>query len=272
MGYNTTGQSHKNGLTGEEQINVLWRMRKGRCFGLHEECGEFIEIIPFGGTQNKDDSRAVYTNAEVGISTKNNTKGTFDWMNMSKGIKDRFPGISSLVEQHKGKYKGQPKCEKTKKKYKNLFNQESQRSLLGLSSDEIRELLRNATRGTQKQFVVVIHKKADLSERYKGFYGRNHPEYEFFESKDYELYLKQMNAKTSAQVWARSLKTGKETKTSLRVRLVLNNGVGAWLGGKDWSSNSSSSPCFKIQQDNVDGLFENLRENGHLLVESEVVF
>jgi len=272
MGYNTTGQSHKNGNKGEKQVEDFFRLRKGRCFGLDEEYGEFIEIQRFGGTQNKDDSRAVYVRGALGISTKNNKDGTFDWMNMSKGIKDRFPKLSSLVEQHKGKHKGQPKCKKTMEKYRSLFNQESQRTLLSLSSDEIRELLRNAMRGTQKQFVVVIHKKADLSERYKGFYGRNHPEYEFFESKGYELFLKQMSAKTSAQVWARALKTGEEIKTSLRVRLVLNNGVGAWLGGKDWSSNSSSSPCFKIQQDNVDGLFENLRENGHLLAESEVMF
>jgi len=271
MGYNTTGQSHKNGNKGEKQVEGFFRLKKGRCFGLDEEYGEFIEIQQLGGTQNKDDSRAVYARGALGISTKNNTDGTFDWMNTTKHIKERFPKLSALVEQYKGKYKGQPKCEKTVEVFRNLFNQESQRTLLGLSSNEIRELLRNAMQGTQKQFVVVIHKKADLSERYKGFYGKNHPEYEFFESKDYELFLKQMRAKTSAQIWARDLRTGEEHKISLRVRLVLNNGVGALLGGKDWSSNPSSSPSFKIQQDDVDGLFEQLRENGHLLTESEIL-
>ena len=44
MGYNTTGQSHKNGNKGEKQVEGFFRLKKGRCFGLDEEYGEFIEI------------------------------------------------------------------------------------------------------------------------------------------------------------------------------------------------------------------------------------
>ena len=69
MGYNTTGQSHKNGNKGEKQVEGFFRLKKGRCFGLDEEYGEFIEIQQLGGTQNKDDSRALYARGALGIST-----------------------------------------------------------------------------------------------------------------------------------------------------------------------------------------------------------
>ena len=50
-------------------------------------------------------------------------------------------------------------------------------------------------------------------------------------------------------------KDGIEVNTNLRIRLVLNNGVNALLGQS--SSNKTSVPCLKIQQDRV-----NLLMNG----------
>ena len=45
---------------------------------------------------------------------------------------------------------------------------------------------------------------------------------------------------------------------SLRGRLVSNNGIGAMLGQS--SSNKSSIPVFKVQQDRVDKVIDNLIE------------
>ena len=271
MAYNTTGKSHENGLKGEKLIEKLFRLMKGRCFGLDEILGEFVWIESKGGTIFKDDSIAHYAKGSQGISTKHRTTGTFDWMNTTQDIKAIFPELSALVDVYKGKFKGRPKCEKTVAELRELFAEESQKALLGLPSEEIRKVVLAAIAGTQEQFVAVVDKKADFSERYKGFYGQHHPEYKVLESKNYELFFMQPGgAKTSAQIWARNLITGEEHNTDWRARLVLNNGVGAWLGGKGWSSNYGSVLCFKIQQDSVPKLFQKLSENGHLRTQPEI--
>jgi len=51
-------------------------------------------------------------------------------------------------------------------------------------------------------------------------------------------------------------KDGQEVNTHLRMRLVLNNGVGALLGKSE--KNKCSIPCLKIQQDKVDVLLSGL--------------
>ena len=76
-------------------------------------------------------------------------------------------------------------------------------------------------------------------------------------------YLKHKPGTTSAQIMYRqtdnvdlSVGPGSEYNTQLRVRLVLNNGVGAFLGLS--TKNKYSVPCIKIQQDGVDALLDGI--------------
>ena len=90
-------------------------------------------------------------------------------------------------------------------------------------------------------------------------YLQNVDRYDFF------LATPKRGAKTSRQVYVRDSQTGEEINTDLRVRLTTNNGIGAWLGGKDWSSNTSASLSFKVQQDNVGALLDNVAEYSEIV-------
>jgi hypothetical protein len=67
--------------------------------------------------------------------------------------------------------------------------------------------------------------------------------------------LRAPKAKSSRQVWR--IKNGVETNTHLRLRMVLNNGIGALLA-LPTAKNKSSMLTMKIQQDNVDGLLKQV--------------
>jgi len=78
---------------------------------------------------------------------------------------------------------------------------------------------------------------------------------EFIAYPDWEYFLKSTpRAKTSRMIFRR--KDGVEVNTDLRLRMVLNNGVGALLGQS--AKNKCSIPCLKIQQDRVDKLLVGL--------------
>ena len=77
---------------------------------------------------------------------------------------------------------------------------------------------------------------------------------EFVEYTDWEYYLKTTLAKTSRMIFRR--KDGIEINTNLRLRMVLNNGLGALIGKSE--KNKCSIPCLKIQQDKVGTLISKL--------------
>ena len=85
-----------------------------------------------------------------------------------------------------------------------------------------------------------------------------HSEIDAFRSReDDEFFLKSTpRARTSATIWRR--REGVETNTTLRLRLVLNNGIGAFLK-LPTSKNKSSVPTLKIQQDNVKSLLSRVK-------------
>ena len=74
---------------------------------------------------------------------------------------------------------------------------------------------------------------------------------------DYEPELVFGRGKTSAKIILKNSK-GDEIDHNLRIRLVLNNGVGALIGLS--KSNSNSAPVIKIQQDRCDKMMERLKK------------
>jgi len=97
----------------------------------------------------------------------------------------------------------------------------------------------------------VRYEDEDVS---RWMHSADHPVISMLEHND-TFFLKQGRGTTSRQIWAKD-SYGQEINTNLRIRLVLNNGVSALLGGKRWSSNDTSLLVIKIQQDKPDSLWD----------------
>mgnify|MGYP003348088809 CR=1 FL=1 len=68
------------------------------------------------------------------------------------------------------------------------------------------------------------------------------------------IIKKKKNAKTSRSIFCDDKDTG------LRLRIVLNNGMGALLAGELWAKNDTSSLTIKLQQDDPLSVIENLKK------------
>ena len=80
---------------------------------------------------------------------------------------------------------------------------------------------------------------------------------------DYKPILVFGRGKTSAKIIFKN-NTGDEIDHNLRIRLMLNNGVGALLGLS--SSNKNSTATIKIQQDRCDKMIERLEKQNILTI------
>lgn len=269
-GFKRDGSSHYAGISREQLLIQLLSdprstIRQAICnaIGLHPDSNR-VEVRHVGGTSTKVDV-AMYC-SDTGsclysISVKNHQgkSGTFDWMNTSKGFPELEACMASL-RQIKNAFinteESLRNVDQVRVQIDGVFSDILDR--IRDNSEFIRGILANIYEhnpdgmvvflGAKKQ-VVHFHKSelAVLCESAQPNGGRTYS-------------LKHKPNTTSAQIMYtdtnRVLTETEECNSYMRIRLVLNNGVTAFLGLSD--KNKTSIPCIKIQQDSVDALMDRV--------------
>jgi hypothetical protein len=259
MGYNTTGKSHRNGISGEESTKIL--IESGRLTSF----GQSPAVIKRGGTQYKEDL-LVEEKYKVSVKNRNGKSGTYDYVNTSKLdnlVGQNFEDLKNYIKsvRHSQKSKGHTKksLEPIKLATKQKFESMAESALLSLKPKEIETLVKNNLHSYLNDpsfYFSILHKPRSAL---IVFPAREHPLFKFINSSNQVEYsLKFGRGKTSASVLFKD-SSGQEHDFGLRLRLVTNNGMGALLAGKDVSSNPSSQLVFKLQQDNPDVYIDRIK-------------
>lgn len=243
-GFPTDGRNHHAGIKNESDIAALWTTSPPPFFT--SIYGTDIKFIHHGGTHAVSDIDIVDEDTiRDGISLKHHKSGTYDYINTSK--------VSDFLDDSEVKPKlasirtSGLSVDDTRKQVTNCLAS----TLTGLTSSQIKSLLETCNLRSPRWMCIN-----DLET------GRlivfEHSEIDAFRSReDDEFFLKSTpRARTSATIWRR--REGVDTNTTLRLRLVLNNGIGAFLK-LPTSKNKSSVPTLKIQQDNVKSLLSRVK-------------
>lgn len=241
MPYVTNGSVHHTGVHTEHSlVDQLTACVPERLAAAYPE--QPLTFAHRGGTRAVEDIAILGPEGRVGgISVKHHAgSGTFDYINTSK-VAELLPAaeeVSRELGALRTTYRGQADA---------LPTARSQvRALIHRLWVEfpIRSLLRRIHERNPEWVAVVSP---------SGLHLMSHDDlkelsyYPYDEKTTYEL---RGMAQGSRQIWR--ITDGVAVNTHLRVRLVLNNGVGALLGLS--ASNKSSVLTLKIQQDNVRGL------------------
>jgi hypothetical protein len=254
MPYNTTGNSHSEGVQNEKNIVDFLNFHNDEdplnVEKILDEEGP-LTYEQRGGTQEVSDMvvKGVDGSVLCGVSMKKHRVGTYDYVNTTRLGKYLPPGVVSANEEGirnvKEEYAGvEGRVDEARERVAEMYND----MFKHMDSDNITSLLK-AINHRNPALVLVT----DESERKLKLYHESaFEELAYWPYKSGQKYtLKETSrAKTSRQVMRNGV------KTDLRVRITLNNGVRALLGLSN--SNRSSSTTIKVQQDNVD---EVLRES-----------
>jgi len=248
MPYNTSGASHAEGVKNEKDIVDFLNITNGGSLKLDELYGERIYFKKIGGTKSVSDMdgfSAESKERKCGVSIKKHSgvTGTFDYVNTSK-LNEYLPSevvdrINSGINGIRNKYFGDKSMIEIARNEKNEI---LEREFIHLKSDILKSLLQKINKRNPELLLVNDVRKNML---------RCYKESSFVELaeepyKAENVYtLKKGRGKTSRSI----LRNGE--RTNLRVRIELNNGVKALLGGFG-AKNKNSSVTIKIQQDSVD--------------------
>lgn len=260
MGFKTDGTSHSTGVDNEKAIcKFLMNNQSEDPLRLKEMFktpdSSVLSFHHIGGTGNVSDMDIKDELKKIsGTSIKNHKQGTYDYINTTK-LQDFLPEetveeLKSLKEHMKENYY---RCdEENVKLCREGINDKTDLLIDNISSDGIKNLIKEIHKRNPELIIVN-----NCSESRLLTYTANQlKELSEYPSEDYEYFMKQKrNAKTSRSIYRRG-PNGEEIDTSLRLRIVLNNGVKALLGLS--SSNNSSSFTIKVQQENVDNLLRTL--------------
>jgi hypothetical protein len=244
-GFKKDGSTHYSGIKNEHSI-VDFLNQDTSIIGKHLRPSTNYIIHHKGGTQTKAD--AVVFNQdkqieETTLSIKNHKTGTFDWLNTTKGfpedlqnlLKERTKEIRTSFQNHQNIEQSRTEIDSM---FSNALNQIKDNDCF--VRDIIHTIFQKYTDGIlihhEKEQTLIYFEKKELSELCT------------FEGDIY--FLKHKEGSCSAQIMRKNKSTGEEINTFLRIRFVLNNGVNALVGQS--SKNKTSTPCLKIQQDNVD--------------------
>mgnify|MGYP001265943157 FL=1 len=249
MPFPCKGENHQGGIQNEHQI-VAYLNHHRECSivqQLAKECGcNVISFTHAGGTQQKRDASYLLEDGRIkGLSIKNHKTGTFDLINTTKGVPEDLK--SEILDfKEKNFQKEIPKTGGIRSDLDNVFSGWLDR----LTSDQVLELVSKTTEGEAGTDMIIINDVAN--KQYVMFdesYVRPH-----HEPSDTFVLKSTPRARTSRQIWIRSI-DGQERNTNLRIRLTLNNGLGALLGQS--TSNKTSVPCLKVQLDGEESLIAN---------------
>ena len=253
MAYSTNGSVHRIGIKKEKLAKQIIESGCTKTFGP----SPVVEHL--GGTTNKADL-VVDGKYLVSHKHRNGKSGSYDYANLSNtsGINSKhFVALREHYESVKGKYK---KANLTKQEFK-ILHEERERSNIGtllsealfnMTPSEIKSVVRRGLASylnNSKYFFSITHEKNKTLTLFK---AKDHPLMRFLDKNPTATFsLEKGRGATSAKVIFTD-SSGQVEDFGLRLRLVLNNGIGALLGGKKLSSNSTSNIVFKLQQDNPD--------------------
>ena len=267
MAYKTDGSTHRNGVANEGDVVKIFnnnRHAAEKLFPVLE--GKTFMAQKKGGTRQKSDANIIADGdiqLEVSIKRKTSAKtGSFDWVNTGTAYaqnRGMFPHIHDVEKEvkHIRKINSVGDRRNHKERIKKEYSEASSKGLDGLTTSFLRNFLQEYFINPYSDIdgVVVADKKSGLL---YNFDFRNHPAVRLLQ-KGYDPYLVDAGrSATSRKIVFR--KEGFESEEhGLRIRLVTNNGIGAWLGCNEGikSKNQNSSPVFKLQQDAVHKLLEN---------------
>jgi len=252
MPYKTKGETHHGGVGNEKELVALMNARQDMNINKHFQHGS--EIVPvwshLGGTTQKADCDVSVGEERYPVSIKNHeSSGSFDWINTSK-LEEFNPELGQSVKTAIGLFKsenlGKEVTPVMRDELANIFSSEFDR----ITNEQMKHLL--VTLYAKYPGNVLVN---DCKNNRLVLYPKEGNFREFVDYSDWEYFLKSTpRAKTSRMIFRR--KEGVEVNTRLRLRLVLNNGLGALIGQS--AKNKCSIPCLKIQQDGVDALLTNL--------------
>ena len=279
--FKTDGSSHKNGVKAEDNfvtmINENDKVRDAYLRVSEIDKSKFIKAEKRGGTRLLQDIVLLCRDKEILNSHKQQagtTGGTFDWANSSSLVAELSKNSEALSEickyfkDKRGSYKGKSKDQQVKNRMRAELKEKCSDCLDGLESRSLRLLLAEVFKKYDAGENILISVGNSETHTLQVFPSSRLPIFDYLQNVDrYNFFLAtpKRGAKTSRQVYVRDSQTGEEINTDLRVRLTTNNGIGAWLGGKDWSSNTSASLSFKVQQDNVGALLDNVAEYSEIV-------
>ena len=250
MPYNTTGASHAEGVKNEKDIVDTMNVTNGGSLKLDELYGGPMHFKQIGGTKSVSDMdgfSAASGERKCGVSIKNHKggTGTFDYVNTSK-LRDYLPeesvsrvknGISSIRTSYFG---DESKINIARNEKNNLLEQE----FVHFTDAIIKSLLKKIN--SRNPELIIVN---DVSKRkLKCYKESSFRELSVEPYNDSNVYtLKKGRGKTSRSI----LRNG--VPINMRLRIELNNGVGALLGGFG-KKNKNSSVTIKVQQESVDKL------------------
>lgn len=265
MGYSKDGSSHKNGVKNEEfvvDILNVWIKQKG-SINFFDECNvNSFELR--GGTKSKDDAWGLDNNQNkiFGITIKNHKVkgGTFDFINSSNFEHLLEVGVANELKNHINELKLENKekinhdhlpvdkivsiAREQIKQYSNYVLENKVRDM------QLKKILKKIYEDEPQLLAINNVPAKELCLLWKK--DRNDlNNFMLFNNSDFFELKTKKNAKDSKTIFKNNV------DTDIRLRIVLNNGVNAFLGvGK--SKNQNASLTFKLQNDNVQNHLENM--------------
>jgi hypothetical protein len=250
MPYNTTGASHAEGVKNEKDIVDSLNVSNGSSLKLDELYGGAMHFKQIGGTKSVSDMdgfSAASGERKCGVSIKKHKggTGTYDYVNTSK-LRDYLPddsvsrvksGISSIRTSY---FDDESKINIARNEKNNLLEQE----FVHFTDEVIKSLLKKIN-SRNPELIIVNDVQNRKLKCYKESSFRELAVEPYNDSNVYTL--KKGRGKTSRSI----LRNG--APINLRLRIELNNGVGALLGGFG-KKNKNSSVTIKVQQESVDKL------------------
>ena len=266
--FTTDGTAHKNGIKNEKRIQEKFESSP-LLFGLNVLYGPLKEVIKAGGTQNKADLILKYEKAKLPLSIKNFTGATHDWINTTKVPNIYFEAAVNWTNDNRGtcsdiaaQYsKKSSEGQKIKKQKESELKEIINACFDLIPSKFLKDFLAIEFSKIAPQHVLLADKISDTDYLYA---GKDHPIFQLLEDENAFFTLRQKrNAKTSRSIFCNGKDTG------LRLRVVLNNGMGALLAGKLWSSNSTSCLTIKLQQESPLSIVKDLDKKGLIRMEKK---
>jgi DNA-directed RNA polymerase subunit F len=255
MPYKTNGETHHSGIGNEKELIELMNSTPDMNINKYlQNMSNSVDMVPkwghLGGTTQKADCDVIIEDKRYLISIKNHEKtGTFDWINTSK-LEEFNEELGKSLKTEINKFKTENKDNDVTPTMRNQIACIFSNEFDCITSEQIKTLL-SALYVKYPEYVIINHRHDNNII----MYPKENNFQEFVGYSDWEYFLKTTaRAKTSRMIFRRKL--GEEVNTNLRLRLVLNNGVGALVGKSE--KNKCSIPCLKIQQDKVGILLSKL--------------
>jgi hypothetical protein len=244
-GFDTTGKSDREGKENEKFTVKVLNEKKVYPF----------EVEHRGGTRLKEDAVA----GPILISIKRMesiNSGSHDWANLSSAVSDgllgnTFDEFLAQIKELRTLPKEIRSDEEFKMKVAQNFDALARSSFDYFNSENIIKVLKRGLIDSCANFEIAVN---DIAEKKIYIYPANrHPVFEYV-SKGFTAYLKG-DADKSRTIYFKDSE-GNHYNTGIRMRVVNNNGISAFLGTS--KANSNSKVVIKLQQDKVGALIRSV--------------